>query len=385
MLINRSRLLYIALVVLSIPFNAYGVSPESARYNEEGVQALNKGDYHYAIDRFQRALDSAPGNEIILKNLSNAHNNYGYTLMEKGQLHNAIDNFKSSVRYNPDNEYAYVDIGHAYYKMSRLKEAEKSFMKAYELNPKIEGLKEYLDKVRNEMRSEKDLNKMETRHFVILAEEGTDINSIDDIKIALEDAYMRIGAFIDHYSRNKTVVILYPDEAYRDAVKGKPYWAHAIYDGKIRIPADRTLYTIGFMKKMLFHEYSHAITREVSNKKAPMWLSEGMACYAESMVEAKDKNYFTGLINSESFISFSELPERYEDIKSPYMANLVYREFFLVLSFIVDRFSARSVKNLMRGFSSGMDTEKVILNELKMDIYEFDRMFKEYVYKKLGI
>ncbi len=381
----RRHVLYLTFFLL-ILFSSESSSDfrDAVVNNEKGVKALDEKNYRKAIEYFRLALQESPGNEIIKNNLSNAYHDYGRTLYKRGETLNAIDNFERSLKYNPKNVYSLIDLGRANYEKNNLERAISYFGQAYEINPGISGLKGLLAKVQSEIAVENRLRKFETMHFIIVSEEDISVDNLASIRISLEQAYSRIGAFFDYFPKQKTPVILYPEAAYKNLAKGSPGWAHAHFDGKIRIPLAKRIYSKDFLSKVIYHEFTHAVIRELTKDNCPMWLDEGLACYAERYVETKHRSFFTQYINKETFVPFNKLPKGYSGIKDARRANLLYREFYLLASFIVEKRGNLVLRNLLTDLGNGMSLEAAMTKNFSVDTGEFGRAWESYVKSKLG-
>lgn len=381
------RFIFIAIItsLYFFPQEASSISKDTHEYNENGVKAMNNGDFRAAIDFFQRALASAPENEIVKRNLSNAYNNYGVVLSNKGDLSNAVDNFEKSARYNPKNAYALMDLGHAYYKQNKLDKAVYYLKEAKKINPGMKGLKELLEKASGEEIIESGLHKTDSTHFTIVSEQKINPDNLANVKISLEQAYSRVGAFLNFFTNHKTTVILYSENDYASLIKGKPEWAHATFDGKIRIPMAGKIYTKEYLSKIIYHEFAHALVREITGGKCPMWLNEGIAVYVEGFVEKRDRKFFEGFINKNTFVSFSMLPQAYSAINNLWQANLYYREFYLLTSFIVDKYGSTALRNMLKKFAAGKSVREVFYEEMSIKAENFDDIWRGYVFSKLGL
>ena len=377
---------FIIPIYICLVFNdAFCVSKKAAENNELGVKALNEGNYRYAIECLRSALIDAPDNEIIKKNLSNAYNNYGLSLLKKGETLNAIDNFEQSTKYNPLNAYAFLDLAQCYYALNNIEKTKVYLDQAYKIKPDISGLDEFLAKVRRESDVESGLKKIDTMHFVIVSDKDLNIDNLANVRISLDEAYSRIGAFLDYFPKQKTVVIIYPEHVYRDLVKGHPSWTHASFDGKIRIPLQGKSYSRDYLMKTIYHEYAHAVVREIAGKNSPMWLNESIACFAEGFVESKDRSFFSQYISAENFVPFNRLPYDYGNIRSDWDANLLYREFYLLASFIVERYGSSSLRGILSSLGAGKDIGQAMRISLSIGIDEFSRSWQNYVFKKLSL
>lgn len=67
----------------------------------------------------------------------------GYCLNSKERFSEAINYLKTAIEKEPTYTAAYVELGYAYYKTGKDQDAETSFSKALELNPKNENARYY--------------------------------------------------------------------------------------------------------------------------------------------------------------------------------------------------------------------------------------------------
>lgn len=74
--------------------------------------------------------------------------------------------------------------------------------------------------------------------------------------------------------------ILYTDQQFRDITRS-PAWTKALFDGKIHLPIGSPIENESLLKKVVHHEYTHALVHQLSRGKAPTRLNEGLALYFE--------------------------------------------------------------------------------------------------------
>jgi len=99
-------------------------------------------------------------------------------------------------------------------------------------------------------------------------------NTVLDI---LEEAYRTIGSDFNYYPPSSITVILYNEQGFFDVTRA-PGWAGGLYDGKIRIPIKNIEGKEELLKRILFHEFTHALVRSIT-PSCPVWLNEGLAEY----------------------------------------------------------------------------------------------------------
>jgi tetratricopeptide (TPR) repeat protein len=82
------------------------------------------------LKRYELSL-SAEDKEI----LTDALNERGAIALLVDRPRTAIDDFEEALRYNPDNPQTYSNLGQAYTRLGRIREAERQYMHAIELDP----------------------------------------------------------------------------------------------------------------------------------------------------------------------------------------------------------------------------------------------------------
>lgn len=354
-------------------------------YNEKGVKYLSEKKDRLAIDSFNKALKESPNNKKIITNLSHSYNNYGFLFQKKGQLLNAIDNFEKALKHDPENIYILINLMKVYYDNNELVKAEYYLQIAEKIDPTFKGLNEFKKKFSKEISLEKDLMRTETVHFLIVSDKKISMNSLSDVRIILDQAYSRVGSFYNLFPKEKLTVVLYSEKDYEKALGGKPYWVKASFDGKIRIPLFGSKYSKEFLRRIIYHEYTHALIRNITKAKAPLWLNEGLATYSESFVSPMDKYFLTEYISKETFVLFNKLPFDYSQIKDQALANIVYKEFFLLASFLIDKYGATTIKDLLEDLGKGKNIINIFEKRLKISYNKFGEKWKKYVFSRLNI
>ena len=376
---------FLFFCLLFIPHAAFPSREAAFRHNMEGVRKLKSGDYKGAIADLKAAHRYSPSSKPILKNLAVAYNNYGFYLMSKDQLNPAIEQLENSLYYDPENPYALYNIGQAYYRVQNMPRAKLYLEKASKLEPGIKGMKPLLRKISGESEVEKGFDKIETMHFIIAAAPKISVSKISYIRTYLEEAYGRIGMFLDYYPKNKVVVILYSEDNYGKLLKHRPHWTLALFDGKVRIPVNKFKYTDEEVIKIIYHEYAHAVVYDIAKDKCPLWLNEGIAGKAESFAVPKDRELFGKYIEKLGLIPFRKIPGDFSKIKSRNTATLLYMESYLLVDFIVKKAGYSGLKDILLYLGKGADIRYAIVKVLERDVGQFEKEWERYVIENCGI
>lgn len=103
---------------------------EAERYNSEGVDHFDKGDYDAALASFKEAIRLNP--DLFL-----AHFNLGVTYAKKGQLDASTASFKEAIRLKPDHARAHFTLGLLYGKKGQWDASIDSLKEVIRLEPDI--------------------------------------------------------------------------------------------------------------------------------------------------------------------------------------------------------------------------------------------------------
>jgi hypothetical protein len=141
-------------------------------------------------------------------------------------------------------------------------------------------LLELRGKLEKEIRVQRNYDDARTANFAVLF----DGYEHEEMKVAvldiLKEAYAEIGKELDHFPAQPISVILYTAKDFSD-ITNAPVWAGGLFgqhDGKIRIPVQGAAGHEQLLRRVLYHEYTHALLYDLA-PSCPLWLQEGLAQY----------------------------------------------------------------------------------------------------------
>ncbi|MBF0216785.1 MAG: tetratricopeptide repeat protein [Candidatus Omnitrophica bacterium] len=373
------RLILGIAVISAMAYPSYASDKAVYEHNQEGRKYLEQGKFREAINEFKEADSYSPGNKVVRNNLMVAYNNYGIKLRDEGDLSGAIDQLESAVAYKSDSAYPYYSLGQTYYMMQNMPKAAENLEQAYRINPNIRGLRELRDKAGKEHGVENDFHKFDTMHFIVTYSDLTSIEKVTYIRTYLEEAYGQVGMYLDRYPEQRTNVLIYTPEEYKELVGARPTWSMAVFDGKIRIPEANFEYTNEKVARALYHEYAHALVLSISGGRCPNWFSEGIASKAEDLVTVRDKELIGKYVKKFGLVPVRNMPDKLGSIKDVHKATLMYIQAYLVVSFIQERKGQSGIREILKELGEGKGLIRSIEDLFSEDIAAFDQKFKLYV------
>jgi tetratricopeptide (TPR) repeat protein len=283
-------------------------------YNRLGIEAYNGKSYNEAIRHFELALESAPENDTLRRNLCNARQGAADELAKGADFAAAVQHLERAIRVDPGNPsplvqlgayYLRLDmVGEAIYRLEEAIELKPGFLDAHELlgeayyrdndlpwarrqweyvlemDPSRAGLRERYEKAFREESVETGFEKSGSSHFRLSGPKDLPYQVRNRVLRMLENAYRDIGRKLGGvYPPGPIQVILYEDYQFEKATQLAEH-VGAVYDGKIRCPVSDSTGTFlpeEELERRLTHEYVHVVVRFIAGENVPWWLNEGLA------------------------------------------------------------------------------------------------------------
>ncbi|MBI3803805.1 MAG: tetratricopeptide repeat protein [Nitrospirae bacterium] len=282
--------------------------------NEKGVAYFKKGEYAAALEAFANASALRPEEETLRRNLAEAHAQLGWEALRENRPAAAEPHFQTSIQMfeggaafyfgaaaalhgqqretealqrvaqglsrDPNQPIGHKLQGEIYEAQHDPARAIEAWKRALALDPKDLSLAARLEKLAREESLFSRFQRAETRHFELLFEGREEKERARTILSLLEEAYREIGKAFSYYPAQTVVALLYTNQQFRDVTRS-PAWTKALFDGKIHLPIGGPIENEALLKKIIYHEFTHALIHQLSHGKTPTWLNEGLALYFE--------------------------------------------------------------------------------------------------------
>ncbi|MBI5772275.1 MAG: tetratricopeptide repeat protein [Verrucomicrobia bacterium] len=128
-------------------------------------------------------------------------------------------------------------------------------------------------------------------------------------------------------------------------------------------PASQAAHPVNW-QAVLWHEFCHVITLQMTRNKMPRWLSEGISVFEEIQAnpawgQAMTPRY-REMILGESLTPIRELSAAFLAPKSDEHLQFAYYESSLVVEFIVEKFGLDSLKKILADLAAGTEINRAI-------------------------
>ncbi len=182
---------------------------------------------------------------------------------------------------------------------------------------------------------------------------------------SLDRAYGRIGGVLGVNPVRAVPVVLYTTQQFADITQS-PDWAAAAYDGIIRVPTNGALDQPEELDRVVAHEFTHAVIRDVAPRGVPAWLNEGLA----SVLEQEDVDWAARVQASGASGTVASLPGSFtklsgEDARKAYALSAVAAGRLLEVA------GGAGVVNLLRDLGAGVDFETAFRQRIYMTFADF--------------
>lgn len=145
---------------------------------------------------------------------------------------------------------------------------------------------------------------------------------------------------------------------------------------------------------VLWHEFCHVITLQITRNKMPRWLSEGISVYEELQAnptwgQSMSPQYREMILDDEEFTPLSKLSSAFLTPKTDLHLQFAYFESYLVVEFLVQEYGLETLKKVLADLGAGVEINTALaahtkdIDELEEDFAQFARQRAEQLAPKL--
>ena len=331
-------------------------------------------NYTGAAHYLRSALVFLPNNGVLLEN-------YAAILLQLGSTDEALLRAQQATRVSPDSADAFAVLGYAYYKNDHDREAIAALKKSLQLRP--DGrVRQLLDKVERESRTEADFHQQESSHFTLRYEGSQAADSLRAQMLdTLENDYRDLANDLGATPRN-IFVSLYTDEAFFDVTHAAA-WTAALNDGKIRIPISGAQSITPEIAQVLRHELTHSFVAQITHNHAPAWLNEGVAELEEGRTTGAIGPRLAALYASGRQVPLNQLEGEFQGYSSA-EASVAYAESLAAVEYIRATYGFSDVARLLQRLGEGQSLESAMRSTIHAGYAELETEITTYLQKNYG-
>ena len=333
---------------------------------QEGWTAVQAERFGDALTAFNTALESAPREPTLWLGAGAAAFMLGRDDQAQAALEQALD-------LNPQLVEAARFLGELYHRRGQVERAITLYADALAVAPDDAHLAEKLEDWEREDAIQSRFHQSRGAHFRVLFEGPTDDALARRIVEMLDSAYRDVGAALRTYPSVPINVVLYTQEQFQDLTR-LPAWAGAAYDGQIRVPVQGAMKSgrRAELRRVLTHEYVHAMVAQLGGRMVPVWLNEGLA----TALEPGGVDRASATVASVSGRpSLRSLHGSFAGLAGA-GASIAYAHSALAVDRMIGLRGASAVVLLLKDLAQGASFDQAFHQRIAVRYDEFDRMVK---------
>ncbi len=201
----------------------------------------------------------------------------------------------------------------------------------------------------------------------------------------LERAHALLGKKYGMEPKEKIIVEIFPDQKdFAIRTFGLPGGAGylGVCFGRLitaNSPASRPGSSTNW-EAVLWHEYAHVVTLQLTRNRMPRWLSEGISVYEERQARGtwgeQMKPRYRAMILGEDLTPVSALSGAFLKPKTPIHLQFAYYESSLVVEYLLERFGLDAMKRIFADLSKGAGINDALAKHAA-PLAQIDREFAE--------
>jgi len=323
---------------------------DSSSLARSAKESFEKGDYKSAADLCKQLAEK--NKQVFLC--------VGLAYFKMADYANAIAFLEQSLEGGGDEFTSRKYLAFSYYYRDNFEKSLLNAEKGIAIMNDAE-LNAFYDRLMREKKSHRNFVSESTTHFRVQFD-GYELGGISRKVIGiLEDAYSSVGSDFNYYPSESVTVILYTNRDFYDTTQA-PGWMGGYFDtkdGKIRVPVRGAEGQERLLRTVLYHEYVHSLIHSIT-KSCPLWIHEGLAEYF-----SKGPSQKVGQLIPLNYLekSFSGLNGR--------GIQLAYMESHSAVSYLMDRYRASRMKDMLFALSKGNDLNRAFSDAFQISYTDF--------------
>jgi tetratricopeptide (TPR) repeat protein len=357
---RRFTTLTVLALLLSASFTAAQIDPRTALLERGAWDALNAGHAHAAAEAFREALAADPKNARL-------HLGAGMAAALERRDGDAKDAFERALALDAKLTQARALLGQIQHRLGDVAGAIRTYETLISLAPDTRDARATLERWRRELELHDRMQHAVSSHFTVSFEGPAEAALAAEALELLDRAYWRIGLVLGGAYPNEPVpVVLYTGEQFRDITRS-PSWAAAAYDGTIRVPMRGALDNPKELDRVLSHEFTHALVRNLAPRGVPTWLNEGLA----TALESGDLEWAEQQVQRQAKpVPLRALQSGFGGLSGD-QAQLAYATSALAARRLIEEAGGFAIANLLRDLGDGVDFDAAFLHRIQRPFSEF--------------
>jgi tetratricopeptide (TPR) repeat protein len=337
-----------------------------------------------AIRFAKQAYDLNPSNDILASNLSVFYTNYAYEKMKKSYNQSAVFNLKTALKYDSNNWRAYVALGQIAYEEGNFTKTIKYWEKALALNSDLDDIKKRIDALEKESKVENTFRGKRVGYFEVKYEGYKKQYLAQKVLKILREAYKNLGNEFRYYPKQTIPVIIYTKEQFK-TMTGSPDWIKGTFDGIIRVNASDVEGDDKALRRILYHEFTHALLYRKTANNLPVWFNEGLAQYKEpqgATITREDILFLRKQSRENKLISLADLNQAFFNRMNREQLQLAYLQAKLLVKYMDERYYFFRIRSILDKLGRGDNMETALQATLHINSKKLEKNWLKWIKEK---
>ena len=135
------------------------------------------------------------------------------------------------------------------------------------------------------------------------------------------------------------------------------------------------------LESVLWHEFCHVVTLQMTKNKMPRWLSEGISVYEERQVQPSSgmriDSRYREMILGDDLVPVGKLSAAFLSPKTSRHLQFAYLESSLVVEFIIGRFGIEKLRDILADLKGGTEINAALAKHT-VELETLEKDFAEY-------
>ncbi len=280
------------------------------------------------------------------------------------------------LRLDSNQVAALTSRGQLAYEQNDIPTALRVYSHALGQDPRNTQLETWVKRLQNERGAEANNQSFQSTRFTLRYDGITQFETGPTLMATLEDAYASLRSNLFFEPKSPITTILYSQKDYQSVTAG-PAWMEASYDGKLRIPS-QSVKDPNSLRRIIFHELTHAFVGELSKNRAPCWLNEGLAQIQEGKIRANYSDEITVLCQRENWIPIKQLSAPFTLIQDSNLASLCYLKSLLLTEILLESYGYYSIHQFLASLTTSDEESQLFLRNFGLSLEEFDARARQH-------
>jgi len=353
-------------------------------HNNHAVVLADQGHVEVARQHLENALRLEPSNPQFRVNLAAIHVRSAQAAYDARRLREARTALKRALDLDATMTGAYVLLGRVEYETQHLREAQAAWEQALRLDSALEDVREQLARVRQELPVESQLERVARASFDVRYPDDLSRVTGFDISNILVEARRGVGADFSYWTQRTIVVLVYREEQFRQVRQERPEWLAGEYDGKIRVPWPGTQYDEVAVRRILVHEFTHALLHELANNRLPTWFNEGLAEYQAWKGQTPPWTALRAARHAGRLAAWDELTRDFSLAVPVERLTLLYEQSHSIVCYLVERYGFWRLRRLVAAVGDETPLADAMSREFHLPVGQLEANWRHWLDQRLG-